>query len=318
MEVFDRRLLARRRDRAAAGFAGRDFLFREVAERLADRLDDVKRRFPLVLDIGCRTGVMARALSGRGGIETLVQCEISPRMAWAAADGPEGLGGPARRVVVADDELLPFAPASFDLALSCLGQHWVNDLPGALAQIRMLLKPDGLFLAALFGGETLGELRQALYAAEEAEEGGVSPRVSPFAELRDAGALLQRAGFALPVVDRDRITVTYAGALDLMRELRGMGESNLMRDRRSRFSRRATLMRAAEIYAERFAGADGRLPATFEVLYLTAWAPHPAQPKALAPGSARHRLAEALGTEELDAGDKARPRPPSGGTRSRR
>ena len=301
MNVFDRRLLRRRRDRAAARPGDHDFLFREVAERLADRLDDVTRSFPLALDLGCRTGLLAPILGGRGGIGRLVQCDLSPAMARAAA----GNGHPT---LAADEEALPFVGGSFDLVMSLLALHWVNDLPGALLQIRESLKPDGLFLGALLGGETLRELRAVLMEAELAEEGGVSPRVSPFADLRDAGGLLQRAGFALPVADLDRITVTYPDALKLMRELGAMGESNAVQARRRGTTRRATLTRAAALYAERFADADGRLPATFEVIYLTAWAPHPDQQKPLKPGSASARLAEALGSEERPAGDKARPK----------
>ncbi len=301
LNLFDRRLLRRRRDRAAANLAAHDFLFAEVAERLTERLDDVTRKFPRALDLGCHGGALARALGRRGGVETLVQCDLSPAMARAAASA-------GRPSLAADEEALPFAPRSFDLVMSVLSLHWVNDLPGALIQIRQALKPDGLFLGALLGGETLAELRTALMEAELAEEAGASPRVSPFAEVRDAGALLQRAGFALPVADVDTIPVTYPDALALMRDLRGMGESNALVERRRTPTRRATLARAAAIYAEKFAAADGRVPATFQVITLTAWAPHPCQPKALAPGSARSRLADALGIEELPAGDKARPK----------
>ncbi len=301
LNVFDRALLRRRRDRAAANLAAHDFLFVEVAGRLAERLDEITRKFPVALDLGCHGGVLARALEGRAGIRTLVQCDLSPAMARAAAaDG--------RPVLAADEEALPFKAESFGLVMSVLALHWVNDLPGALIQIRHVLKPDGLFLAALLGGETLAELRTALMEAELAEEGGASPRVSPFADVRAAGGLLQRAGFALPMVDVDRIPVSYPSALALMRDLRGMGESNALHARRRTPSRRATLARAVAIYEERFGGADGRLPATFEVIYLTAWAPHPAQPKALSPGSASARLADALDAEEHPAGDKTRPK----------
>ena len=298
MDIFDRRLLRRRRDRAAGGLAAHDFLFREAAERLADRLDDIRRRFPLALDLGCHGGEFGRALAGRGGVETLIQCDLSPAMARRA-------GGLA---VAADEEFLPFAGGRFDLVASCLSLHWVNDLPGALLQIREALKPDGLFLAVFLGGETLRELRQALLEAEAETEGGVSPRVSPFADLRDAAGLLQRAGFALPVADCDTVSVTYPDALALMRDLRGMGESNAVQARRRGFSRRDTLALAAARYAERFAAPDGRVPATFQFLYLTGWAPHESQPQPRQPGSARHRLADALGTVEHPAGDKA-PRP---------
>jgi SAM-dependent methyltransferase len=192
------------------------------------------------------------------------------------------------------------------LVLSTLELHWTNDLPGALLQLRQVLKPDGLLLASLFGGETLAQLRRALMEAELAEEGGAGPRVSPFADVRDLGQLLQRAGFALPVVDSDTITVTYADALALMRDLRAMGESNAVRERRRGFSRRATLFGAARRYAELFAGPDGRIPASFEIITLTAWAPHESQQRPLRPGSAATRLAAALGTTERSAGERAR------------
>ena len=295
--VFDRAAVRAHRDRAAARLDEHDFLLREVAERLADRLDDVRRAFPVALDLGCHSGAFADALAGRGGIERLVQADLSPAM-LGRASGPR---------VAADEEMLPFADTSFDLVASVLSLHWVNDLPGALVQMRRALRPDGLFLAAMLGGDTLHELRAAFAEAEVAEEGGLSPRASPFADAAVAGALLQRAGFALPVVDVDTITVTYPDTLALMRELRGMGESNAVVERRKGFSRRATLAAAAAAYEARFADADGRVPATFEIVYLTAWAPHESQQKALRPGSAEVRLAEALGAAEMPAGDKARP-----------
>ena len=308
-EIFDRRVLRRHRDRAAAGIGEHDFLLREVADRLLERLDDIRRRFPLALDLGCHHGIVADLLAaeaaGRGGIETLVQADLSPGLARLAAARPSPLATPT---LSADEEALPFAEASLDLVVSVLSLHWVNDLPGSLLQIGRMLKPDGLFLAAMIGGESLKELREALLQAESEVEGGVSPRVSPFADLRDMGGLLQRAGFALPVADTDSITVTYPSALALMGDLRGMGESGADRNRRRGFTRRETLLRAAAIYQERHGDADGRIPAAFEVLYLTGWAPHAAQPKPLAPGSARTRLAEALDSRELPGGEKAAPK----------
>ncbi|WP_316979768.1 methyltransferase domain-containing protein [Shumkonia mesophila] len=298
MTVFDRRTVRLHRERAAKGLESFDFLFAEVGERLADRLDDVTRRFPMALDLGCHTGILAGRLAGRGGIETLVACDLSEAMARRA--GPLALA--------ADEERLPFAEGVFDLVLSNLSLHWVNDLPGALVQIRRALRPDGLFLGALFGGATCRELRQALAEAEIAQEGGLSPRVSPLAEVRDAGNLLQRAGFALPVADSDTLTVSYADPLKLMADLRGMGEANAALARRRTPTRRATLAAAAKRYQSLFAAADGRVPATFEVIYLTAWAPHPSQQKPARPGSAKARLADALGVPEIPAGDKARPR----------
>ena len=295
MRLFDRSLVRRHRDRAAPGFAAHDFLVRDVAERLADRLDDVTRRFPLALDLGCHTGEMADTLRGRGGIETLVQCDLSPAMAARAA----AHGNPT---LVVDEEWLAFAPASFDLVISNLSLHWVNDLPGTLMQIRQILKPDGLFLASLFGAGTLAELRQSLMEAELAEEGGVSPRVSPFADVKDLGALLQRAGFALPVVDTDTVAVTYADPMRLLADLRGMGETNAVIEQRKGLTRRATLLHAISAYQARFAGPDGRLPATFQIMNLTGWAPHPDQPKPLAPGSATHRLSDILGGGPIGSG----------------
>jgi len=282
--VFDRHAVRRHRDRAAPGLSAHDFLFCEVATRLTERLDDITRHFPLALDLGCHTGELGRRLTGRGGIEQLVQSDLSAEMAIRA--GPLAL--------VADEETLPFTDGSLDLVMSSLNLHWVNDLPGALVQIRRALKPDGLFLAAMIGGGSLVELRESLLAAELEHEGGAGPRVSPFADVPDAGALLQRAGFALPVVDSDRITVTYPHPLALMTDLRGMGESNALTDRRRRFTRRATLYAAARIYGERHADADGRIHASFEILYLTAWAPHGSQPRPAAQGSGQIDLGIAL------------------------
>ncbi|MFQ5953899.1 MAG: methyltransferase domain-containing protein [Kiloniellales bacterium] len=303
INVFDRRLVRRRRDRAAAGLAGHDFLFREVAARLADRLDDIRRRFPLALDLGCHDGTLGRALAGKGGIETLVQGDLSPAMAALA----RAEGGAGALSLALDEEAVPFADMSFDAVFSNLSLHWVNDLPGALLQLRRVLKPDGLLLAAMFGGGTLAELRQCLIEAEIDTAGGAGPRVSPFADLGDAGGLLQRAGFALPVVDTDTVSVIYADLMALMHDLRGMGESNALRDRPGKAIRRDTLARAAEIYHARYADADGRLPATFQVLTLTAWAPDPSQQQALRPGSAKARLADALDAKEVSAGEKAAP-----------
>jgi NADH dehydrogenase [ubiquinone] 1 alpha subcomplex assembly factor 5 len=293
--VFDRRAVRGHRERAAAAPRTADFLVAEAAERLADRLDDIARRFPLALDLGCRDGIIARTLRGRGGIETLLHADCAPGYARQAP-------APA---LVAEAEALPIRPGSLDLVLSTLELHWANDLPGALLQLRQSLKPDGLLLVSLFGGETLTQLRRALMEAELAEQGGAGPRVSPFADIRDLGQLLQRAGFALPVVDSDIVTVTYADALALMRDLRAMGESNAVCERRRGFTRRATLLGAVRRYAELFAGPDGRIPASFEIITLTAWAPHAGQQRPLRPGSAAARLATALGTTEQSAGEKA-------------
>lgn len=296
---FDRRLVRFHRERAATDFERYDFLFREIAARICDRLIDVARRFPLALDLGCHGGELAEATRTSGKVERLVSTDLSLAMARRAAR-QEGAA-----VAAADEEALPFASASFDLVLSNLSLHWVNDLPGTLLQVRGVLKPDGLFLGAMLGGETLREMRKAFLEAESEIEGGASPRVSPFADVRDGGALLQRAGFALPVVDRDEITVTYPNALALMRELRGMGETNALRTQRHGLTRRETLLRAAAIYEKHFGQPDGRVPACFQVIYLTGWAPHASQQKPLRPGSATARMAQALGTEERTASDIA-------------
>jgi SAM-dependent methyltransferase len=297
MKIFEPRLVRAHRTRAAPRLADYDFLFREVAERLADRLSDITRKFPLALDLGCHGGEFGEIVGPRGGIETLIQCDPAPAMARRA-------GGLA---LAADADALPFGEGKFDLIVSNMSLHWVNDLPGALIQIRRALKPDGLFLAALAGGGTLGELRGALLEAETELAGGASPRISPFVDLRDAGALLQRAGFALPVADGDLIPVRYENALKLMADLRGMGEANALAAMPRYFTRRNIILRAAEIYRERHEGPDGRIPASFQIVYLIGWAPDPSQQKPLKPGSATTRLADALGAEEKSTGDKARP-----------
>jgi SAM-dependent methyltransferase len=297
--VFDRRTLRLRRERAAGRWAQYDFLKREIAARLVERLDDVRRTFDLGLDLGCHGDEIARALADRRNTEH------QPVRQLIRADLSYGF---ARKVIgcalVADEEALPFAAGRFDLVLSAMNLHWVNDLPGVLIQIARVLRPDGLFLGAMLGGETLWQLRQALAAAESEIESGLSPRVSPFAELRDAAGLLQRAGLALPVADSETIEVEYDNALALMRELGSMGESNQVAERRRGLASRATMLRAAEIYGERFSRPSGRIAATFEVLFLHGWAPHESQPKPLKPGSAAHRLADALGVTEHRTGAK--------------
>lgn len=286
--IFDRDLLLRRRNRHAEAAEAHDFLLARVADDLAERLSLIKRRFPLAANIGAHHGLLSRRLAGAGGIERTVDVERSLRLLRSC----QGLR------VAADEEALPFADASLDLVVSGLALHLVNDLPGALVQIKRALKPDGLLLAALLGGTTLTELRQSWLAAEAEVTGGASPRVAPFADVRDLGALAQRAGFALPVVDSEVVTVTYASPLALMQEIRAMGASNMLTARRRRPVTRRLLMRAAEIYAERFGIAGGRVPATFEILTLTAWAPDESQQKPLRPGSAQARLADALGVPE--------------------
>lgn len=294
---FDRRRLRLHRARAAAGFAAHDFLFREVADRLGDRLGDLTRRFPLALDLGCHGGATAAAALASGKIDEIIACDVAPAMARRAC-ARTGMPG-----IAADEEALPFAPASFDLVLSNLSLHWVNDLPGALLQIRQILKPDGFFLAALFGAGSLAELGEAMIAAESAVLGGARPRLAPLADLRDLAGLLQRAGFALPVADLETITATYADPIALLADLRGMGESNLTAEPHP--LRRDLLTRMGEEYRRRFAAEDGRVPATFRIVFLAGWAPGEAQQKPLRPGSAKARLADALGTTERPAGEKA-------------
>lgn len=282
--IFDRALVRRRRERFADHLGEAGFLVEEVAARLLDRLADIRREFPRTLVLGAHQGLLTRALVGRFGIELLVAAD--PVAAMQAGEGT--------LPVVADEEALPFAAERFDAVLSIMQLHWVNDLPGTLAQLRACLAPDGLLLLAFPGGDTLVELRQALMQAELECEGGASLRVSPMADVRDAGSLLQRAGFALPVVDVDRIRVSYRDPLQLMRELGRMGESNALHERRRGPMRRTTLARACGLYGELFGDEAGRVPATFDILFLTAWKPHASQPKPLPRGSGRINLAEAL------------------------
>lgn len=297
--LFDPRLQRRRRARAAARDDAAEFLFEEAAERLADRLLDVARSFPLALEIGCRKGALAARLPEAAGVGRLVGCDLSPEMA-AVAQARTGAA-----VFAADPAWLPVREESFDLVVSSLALHWVEDLPGALIQINRALKPDGLFLAAALGGDTLAELRAVMVEAEDRVRGGAAPRVAPTLALQDAGALMQRAGFALPVVDFDRLTVTYETFFHLAAELRAMGETAAMAQGPRGVPPRALFTEAARLYAERHAGPDGRIQTTFDIVYLHGWAPHESQQKPLRPGSARHRLADALQTVERPAGDLA-------------
>jgi len=285
--IFDR-ILLRARQRRARALGAETFLIDRVAAELADRLAVVLRQFARAVDLGTPTDAVRRVLAASGKIATIVSA--------APYDAPLR--------VVADEEALPFADGSLDLVVSALALQFVNDLPGTLIQIRRALKADGLFLAALIGGDSLSELRAAFAQAESEVEGGVSPRIAPFADLRELGALLQRAGFALPVVDSDRLTVRYESVFALMRDLRRMGATNVLIERRRTPLKRATLRRLAEIYAERFADADGRVRASFEIAWLSGWVPHESQQKPLRPGSAQRRLADALGTKEIPTGEK--------------
>jgi SAM-dependent methyltransferase len=264
--LFDRALHRKRLDRAARGYSAADFLKRRAAEDVAERLAPIMRDFAVGVDLAARTGLFREALAASDAaarVGLLIEADLSSAML-------AGRGGPR---LVADEERLPFAEASLDLVVSTLSLHWTNDVVGALIQIRRALKPDGLFIGAFLGGVTLTELRQSLVAAESEILGGAGSRVSPFADAADAGGLLARAGFVQPVADVDRVTVTYEHPLRLLADLRQMGETNALAERHPRPLTRTLLSRACEIYAERFGAADGRVPATFEILTLTGWTP---------------------------------------------
>jgi len=286
-EIFDRALISRRLDRAVASARpgdGRDFLLARAAEELSDRLSLVKRSFAVAADIGSPGPHAAAALVAGGRVDRVVR--LGPTL--------PSTGTGDFLAAVADVERLPLAEERLDLAVSLLAMQSVNDLPGVLVQIRRALKGDGLLMAALIGGESLTELRHSLTAAESEVLRGVSPRVAPFVDVRTLGALAQRAGLALPVVDLDRVTVRYADIFALMADLRAFGAANSLKERSRTPLRREVLARAAVVYAERFSDADGRLRATFDILWLSGWAPHQSQPKPLRPGSARMRLADAV------------------------
>jgi SAM-dependent methyltransferase len=283
--IFDRALQRRRLARALAGGTA-EFLLDRAVDEILDRLAAVKRRFTAIADIGTPLPGLAARLAAADAEARVVRLARLP-----ATLGPT-LG------VVGDDELLPFKAQSFDLAVSALALQNVNDLPGALAQIRRILRPDWLFLGCLLGGNSLGELRTALAEAETEIAGGISPRVAPFADVRDMGSLLQRAGFALPVTDVEPWTVRYANMFALLADLRAMGGTNTLVERLRQPAERRFFVRAADIYARDYADADGRVRATFELIFLSGWAPHESQQKPSKPGSAERRLADALGTKE--------------------
>lgn len=291
--VFDRPLLDRRRRRAAReARPGADFLLRRAAEDLSERLAAVTRTFDAAVDLGTASPLLADLLKSGGQISRLWRLDTLPDF---GAD------------VLSDPEALPLAAESLDLIVSALALHFVDDLPGLLVQVRRALRPDGLFLATLLGTDTLDELRVSMATAEAEIRGGAAPRVAPFAGLRDLAGLLQRAGFALPVVDRDRIVVRYDSMGALLRDLRAMGATSVLVDRDRRPLTRAILRRAGEIYGERFSDPDGRFRATFTLISLSGWCPHESQQRPLQPGSGRRRLADALGATEHSAGEPARP-----------
>ena len=284
--VFDRALIKQNRERASHIFQDHDFLFRWSQTQLSHRLNDINRHFGTALHIGSRAPVM------HGKIKNLVTLDM--------ADGPAAN-------IQASEEFLPIAPKSMDLIISNLNLHTVNDLPGTLLQIRNSLKDDGLFIASILGGETLYELRDVITQTELSLFGGVSPRIAPFADKPQMGDLLQRAGLALPVVDSDIITVTYDNVFKLLHDLRGMGESNALLKRNRTLPGKEFFFRVAETYQNKYAEHDGRIVASFEVIFLLGWAPHSSQQKPLRPGSADHSLADALDATEIKTGEKAIP-----------
>jgi len=281
------------RDKAARDFDAYSFLKDAVAERLAGRLEIIRRDFPLALDIGCHTGSLAARLLQSGKIERLIGVDTSPAMVAAA----RARGIEAR---VADYFDLPFPEESVDAIFSAFALHWINDLPGLILRLRRHLKPDGLMILALPGGETLSALRNCLAEAESEILGGMTPRIMPMADIRDLGGLMTRAGLALPVADSETITVTWATAFDLLRDLRGMGEQNALAGRLKSLTPRSVMLRMAQLYGERFAGGDGRIPASFEIITLTGWAPDRSQPQPLKPGSASQSLVDVLGKDKRD------------------
>ncbi|KAK9837273.1 hypothetical protein WJX81_002822 [Elliptochloris bilobata] len=311
-QIFDRRLKQAHRDRAAHLQSDDDPLLGEVTERLLDRLEDCRRSFPVAAIIGgAGTSVAARLTGARAGVETLLHLDDSPAMLAHAArlQQASGTRWPQVHHLAAEEEWLPLREKSVDVIISSLSLHWVNDLPGAMVQCRRALKPDGLFLSAMWGGSTLQELRIAHTLAEQEVEGGLSPRMSPLVQVRDAGNLLTRAGLNIPSVDVDELTVHYGSPSKLVDHLRAMAESNAVYTRRPTM-RRATAAAAERIYREKFGAEDGSVPATFEVIYMTGWAPAALQPQALRRGSATVKL------EDLAEMQRQRDRAASGAGRS--
>ncbi|XP_078434732.1 S-adenosyl-L-methionine-dependent methyltransferases superfamily protein isoform X1 [Wolffia australiana] len=287
LKIFDRDLKRRQRDRAAWIMGEKDELVNTVAENVLDRLEDCKRTFHTALCLGGSLGAVRRLLRGRGSIQKLIMMDMSSDMIRKLKQSEKDLPDDdlEKFYMVGDEEFLPLKENSVDLIISCLGLHWTNDLPGAMIQSRLALKPDGLFLAAVLGGETLKELRIACTVAQMEREGGISPRISPLAQVRDAGNLLTRAGFTLPAVDVDEFTVRYESALELIEHLRMMGETNALLQR-NKILRRETALATAAVYDSMFAAEDGTIPATFQVIYMTGWKEHSSQQRSKRRGSA--------------------------------
>lgn len=277
--LFHRARTRKRRERAAANFTAHDFFHRQAAETLAESLESMTYAFPRVVELGA-SGLLEPLLRGRKGTQHYWPCDITNAM-------------PGTRLVT-DPEWLPFAPASLDAIVSAGGMHWINDLPGALVQIAQALKPDGLFMATLPGSETLREMRTVFAASDAALSGGITPRVPPFPDVRDAGSLLQRAGFALPVVDRDIVTVSYENLFALMNDLRGSGQVNMLQQQLQHFTPKRFFMDAAKRYAEQFSDSEGRIVATFEIVTMTAWKPAATQQKPSKRGSGQVSLTQFL------------------------
>ncbi len=282
--LFDRRSVRTHRDRSAIKFCDHNYLFHEIAGRLCEKLDDINRKFEFGLDLGCHSGETSKLLSVKHQATNWVRTDMSFQLSKIAS---KKTGAP---VLVMDEEFIAFKKHSFDIVISNLSLHWANDLPGTLAQISKVLKPDGVILISLFGEQTLHELKMCLSRAEIEEENGLSPRVSAFSTIQDLGNLLIRAGFALPVADVEKITVYYPHAMKLMRDLRAMGESNSANLRRKSFSRKTTMMRTSQLYQEKFENEANQVPATFDVITLTGWSPDISQPKPLKPGSGQVNL----------------------------
>ncbi|KCZ50555.1 hypothetical protein HY29_07265 [Hyphomonas beringensis] len=285
--LFDRARVARNRDRAAANYPDYAFLKARVSRDIAERLEDTSHEFPHALELGAHDGQLSRMLMETGKIAQIEAADVSPKM----VERMKANGLTARQM---DEEMLEVEPASLDLIVSALSLHWVNDLPGTLIQIRKALKPDGLFLGALFGAGTLAELRACLMEAETELKGGIAPRISPLPGLQDLAALMQRAGFTLPVVDRETVTVRYASPLKLLEDLKGMGERAAFMPGTGRPLPRSVLMRTLELYLETYRDLDGKVRASFEIVHLSGWAPADSQPKPLRPGSAKASLADAV------------------------
>ena len=281
-DIFNRSLIRSRREIIADTFPDHDFLNREISERLIDNLKDIKKSFNTVLSMNMCDEVMQNHLSQA----FVIHQDLSVNMVKSRTGSK----------IQCDEEFLPYKNQCLELILSCLNLHWINDLPGCLIQILRSLKPDGLFLGAVFGGGTLFELRASMLKADMEVRGGISPHISPFMDVRDAGGLMQRAGFSLPVVSTERITVTYSDAFALMKELKNMGENNALIKGFKGLTSRQLMMKVAESYHMDYACETGRIPATFDIIYLQGWAPHESQQQPLKPGSAKMALKDALGT----------------------